>query len=266
MKKLPAAILILCSSYLFTQTKITAGFNKSKADSLANIYASEASLFLVQSTNVDSNGLSENWNYAYLSESDLLEYHFTVYADSVRFEKTEPLRVGIGVINIEWIDSDSALTVIKNNGGRTFIQDYPNCTVSASLVRYVAPPFDTYWEVCLETADSTVTQLQNAETGKFTTSVFNGQKGIDINFVIDQNYPNPFNPMTTIHYSVKKYSYIWIRVYNINGSEVTTLVNEHKNPGTYHVEFSGKELSSGVYFCRIDNGVHSKTIKMFLVK
>lgn len=65
-------------------------------------------------------------------------------------------------------------------------------------------------------------------------------------FDLHQNYPNPFNPSTTIKYSIPKQSNVTLKVFDVLGSEVTTLVNKEQSQGNYEVEFDGSELTSGI--------------------
>ncbi len=90
--------------------------------------------------------------------------------------------------------------------------------------------------------------------------------GIPIIYKLSQNYPNPFNPITTINYSIKEKGFVRLKVYNILGEEIATLVNEEKKRGNYSVKFNGNNLSSGVYFytLRVNNFVQSR--KMILLK
>jgi len=81
-----------------------------------------------------------------------------------------------------------------------------------------------------------------------------------------QNYPNPFNPTTTIRYSLENRSYVSIKIYNVIGAEVKELLNGYVDKGYYEMMFDGKELPSGVYFCRLITGQKSEIIKMLLVK
>ena len=71
---------------------------------------------------------------------------------------------------------------------------------------------------------------------------------------LSENYPNPFNPTTVICYQLPVNSYVTLRVYDQLGREVTTLVNEKKEPGSYQEQFDGSGLSSGVYLCRLTAG------------
>lgn len=81
-----------------------------------------------------------------------------------------------------------------------------------------------------------------------------------------QNYPNPFNPRTTISYEVSANCFVSLRIYDLLGREVRTLVNERKNPGTYEVVFDASSLPSGVYFYRLTTGGFVSAKKMLILK
>jgi len=81
-----------------------------------------------------------------------------------------------------------------------------------------------------------------------------------------QNYPNPFNPSTTINFDVPKESKVVLKVYNILGQEVATLVNEKMVAGSYSYQFSEGNLSSGMYIYRLQAGDYTLTKKMTLLK
>lgn len=81
-----------------------------------------------------------------------------------------------------------------------------------------------------------------------------------------QNFPNPFNPNTKIKYSVPKIGFVNIKVYDVLGREITTLVNEVKPAGNYEVEFDGRNLSSGVYFYEMQAGSFIDTKKFILIR
>ncbi len=85
-------------------------------------------------------------------------------------------------------------------------------------------------------------------------------------FRVYQNYPNPFNPATKISYSVPQRTNVNIKVYNITGKEIATLVNKEQGPGAYTVNFNAGNLSSGIYFYRISAGQFSTVRKMILIK
>lgn len=83
---------------------------------------------------------------------------------------------------------------------------------------------------------------------------------------LGQNYPNPFNPITKINYSIPKSSNVKINIFDILGQKVESLVNEKQDAGTYSVEFDASNLSSGVYYYKIEAGEYTSVKKMTLVK
>ncbi len=85
-------------------------------------------------------------------------------------------------------------------------------------------------------------------------------------FVLEQNYPNPFNPSTTIQYNIPQTEKVVLKIYNVLGQEVKTLVNEVQNPGTHQVTFDAAQLSSGVYLYRLTAGDYTNVKKMLFVK
>ena len=92
------------------------------------------------------------------------------------------------------------------------------------------------------------------------------QPGIPTEFTLEQNYPNPFNPTTTISYSITQPGLVTLKVYNVLGQVVSTLVNQEQNTGTYKVNFNASNLASGVYMYTIQAGNSSLTKKMLLMK
>ena len=99
-------------------------------------------------------------------------------------------------------------------------------------------------------------------------------------FTLSQNYPNPFNPSTKIRYTIVSpilhkgeasvgtsfMKFVKLKVYNVLGKEVVTLVNEYKPTGNYEVEFSGENLPSGVYYYQLNAGDYKETKKMILLR
>ncbi|HVO74028.1 MAG TPA: T9SS type A sorting domain-containing protein [Ignavibacteriaceae bacterium] len=85
-------------------------------------------------------------------------------------------------------------------------------------------------------------------------------------YYLGQNFPNPFNPSTTINYTLAEHGLVTIKVYNLIGKEMTTLVNEEKPAGNYSVKFDGSSLSSGVYFYIMKAGDFTQTRKFILMK
>jgi choice-of-anchor B domain-containing protein len=86
------------------------------------------------------------------------------------------------------------------------------------------------------------------------------------NFSLNQNYPNPFNPTTRIRFQISDIGFVNLKVFDILGNEIATLVNEEKSAGSYEVSFNGSGLPSGIYFARLTTGNQSAIIKMSLMK
>jgi len=102
------------------------------------------------------------------------------------------------------------------------------------------------------------------------TSIDDNKDVVPKDFALDQNYPNPFNPTTRIRYQVKTAGFVSLKVFNILGNKVATLVNQNKPTGTFEVQFNaeinGRTLPSGVYFYRLTIGDFVSTKKMILAK
>jgi hypothetical protein len=97
-------------------------------------------------------------------------------------------------------------------------------------------------------------------------SVENISTEIPSSYSLGQNYPNPFNPMCNVQFSMCNPGNVKITVYNIQGREIQTLVNERLKPGTYEVKFDGSMLTSGVYFYRMITADFTETKRMILLK
>jgi Secretion system C-terminal sorting domain len=91
-------------------------------------------------------------------------------------------------------------------------------------------------------------------------------ENIPITFNLFQNYPNPFNPSTTINFVIPQSSFVNLKVYDVLGKEVATLIDEYKQAGKYETEFNAANLPSGVYFYKLQAGSFISTKKMILLK
>ena len=100
----------------------------------------------------------------------------------------------------------------------------------------------------------------------FTIGIKQISSEIPDGFALLQNYPNPFNPVTKIKFNIPLTSNVSIRIFDIQGRVITTLVNDKLNGGTYETEWNAINTSSGVYFYRIESGNYTETKKMILVK
>jgi len=108
--------------------------------------------------------------------------------------------------------------------------------------------------------------LVQAYTPAQATSVEVLSTNIPSFFTLEQNYPNPFNPSTTLRYSLPQSAQVQIKVSDVLGNEIETLVNEEKPVGTYELSWNAANLPSGVYFYRLQAGDFVQTRKMILLK
>ncbi len=90
--------------------------------------------------------------------------------------------------------------------------------------------------------------------------------GIPEKYNLHQNYPNPFNPSTTIRYEIPKSGLVTVKVYNVLGKEIETLINENQTSGVYRLNWNASDYPSGIYFYKIESGEFSKVMKMVLLK
>jgi len=103
---------------------------------------------------------------------------------------------------------------------------------------------------------------------EFTTPLGVGNSTTEIpnSYSLSQNYPNPFNPTTKINFALPKQGLVTLKIYDVLGREVRTLVNDVKSAGQYSVDFNASEFSSGVYFYKLESGTFSEIKRMMLIK
>ncbi|HQY52162.1 MAG TPA: T9SS type A sorting domain-containing protein [Ignavibacteria bacterium] len=92
------------------------------------------------------------------------------------------------------------------------------------------------------------------------------ESNLPLHYELSQNYPNPFNPSTTIDYQIPNNGNVKLIIYNILGQEINILLNEFKQSGRYNVEFNAADLSSGIYFYKIESGSFNEIKSMILLK
>jgi hypothetical protein len=205
---------------------------------------------------------------------------FTIYANN------SPVVPMLGnPINEVTINSDQAVLSwylntyskpLKYDLQYSTTNDFTNATTISNLdsnsfaIKNLSINNEYNWRVRSKTDNGASSAYSSV--GKFivssTTNV--GQtlnnKTVPASFELKQNYPNPFNPTTTIIYTIPKATFISLRVYDILGNIVTTLVNENKQAGNYSIEFNPKNISSGVYFYRLQAGSFVETKKLVFLK
>ena len=141
-------------------------------------------------------------------------------------------------------------------GGSSYSVAYGIGLISASSGEYLDIP---YYTTLL------YTQINGNEYGTFV-NVKKDEPTQPNEFSLEQNYPNPFNPSTTIRYSLNKAFFISLKVYNILGQELRTLISGQQISGSYEILFDARKLPSGVYFYKLQNDNHTDIKAMVLIK
>ncbi len=96
--------------------------------------------------------------------------------------------------------------------------------------------------------------------------IVNDPDAVNYKYELNDNYPNPFNPSTTISYELAAAGFTTLKIYNILGKEIATLVNEKQNAGTHMVQWNASSFSSGVYFYKLQTDGFIQTKRMILTK
>jgi hypothetical protein len=179
-----------------------------------------------------------------------------------------PLWSNSVIFGVYFSDSDNG-TIVGNNNSRPIVM---RTTDGGST--WEEQLFESHFNLngVYFTDSNNGTAVGNSGTilrttnGGITSVKEENLSNISSEFTISQNYPNPFNPTTTIKYSVSKQSIVAIKVYDVLGREIETLVNDEKSTGNYKVEFDASKLTSGIYFYRMQAGDFVETKKIILMK
>jgi len=110
-------------------------------------------------------------------------------------------------------------------------------------------------------------RILKTTTGGILTNFTNTNSEVPTEYKLNQNYPNPFNPKTIINYELGITNYVSLKVYDVRGNEIATLVNEKRSAGSYSAQFDGSNIPSGIYFYRLEvDGNMIDTKRMVLLK
>lgn len=161
---------------------------------------------------------------------------------------------------------------ILTNQWQTFYWDWDPASTVESIYR-IQLSFQTRSGATYTSSTVFVKNLKHTDSSDVsaiidfgcTTTVFVTMQ-IPTGFALEQNYPNPFNPATTIRYQLPVADQVSLKVYDLLGREVATLVNEYQPAGTHDIEFSGRDFPSGIYFYRLQGESINLVKKMMLIK
>lgn len=150
---------------------------------------------------------------------------------------------------------------LTHTAGFTFTSSY---NLSFSYTAPNTPGADTLYITAAKSTNAWNWGANRRVIVRLATGI--GNESTPVSYSLKQNYPNPFNPVTKISFSIPKQGFVTLKIYDILGNEVSTLVNENRNAGNYDIEFKGDNLSSGVYYYKLESGGFTDIKKMTLIK
>jgi len=164
-----------------------------------------------------------------------------------------------------WMDLERNYYHVVTNSNGDSLLELSEKDLAFSTANYYDGDYRIYIEVFDEAGNYVIDSMDVAF--KNGNPVDTGNEEVKIySFNLEQNYPNPFNPSTTIKFTISDLRFTILKVYDVLGNEIATLVNEKKPAGSYVVEFSSANFPSGVYFYKLRAGSYSATKKMLLIK
>ena len=209
-----------------------------------NIAAKNDTVFIYADVVYRSTNNGDNWEIANTGLPTGMGLSGIFLEDKYLFAATFDNRIFMTTINnINWVDISEGLTITGNANITDITKNEDYIFASGNTGVWRRP----LWQIT-------------------SIKVLDQNKLMHNRFILEQNYPNPFNPKTNIQYAINSRQFVILKVFDILGREVATLVNEEKPSGSYEVEFAGTELTSGVYFYRIQAGSFTDSKKFILIK
>ena len=174
-----------------------------------------------------------------------------------------------GIVSLSWKDNSNNENgyIIErkvNNGIMDFLNKVEESNVEIYLDSNAAIGNTCYY--CIKAYNAITSSDHSNEVSVTIVGVMEIISEMPKSFSLNQNYPNPFNPSTTLKYEIPKESYANLKVYDILGREVITLVKEQQKTGYYEVDWNAANNSSGIYFYKIMAGDFVDVKKMILMK
>jgi hypothetical protein len=163
----------------------------------------------------------------------------------------------VGASTTWWVVQQGTGISISTNDGSTWSTAY-------------TAPAGVYYHMTKSRSGATIWAVRNdggiSRYGQPYTGINPISTVTPKDYNLGQNYPNPFNPVTKINFAIPKSGLVTIKVYDVLGKEISTLVNEQKIAGTYAVDFNASNFSSGIYFYKISVNGFNEVKKMTLIK
>ncbi|MBL8006913.1 MAG: T9SS type A sorting domain-containing protein, partial [Ignavibacteria bacterium] len=151
-------------------------------------------------------------------------------------------------------DYYNTFVLVTTNGGQSWTKK--SCGTGNSLTSVFFTDKNTGW---VTGSNGTILKTTTGGNEYLPSEIPSG-------YSLNQNYPNPFNPVTNLEFGIPDLGFVTLKIYDILGKEIKTLINENLNPGKYEIVFNGSGLPSGVYFYKLTAGDFTDTKRMMLIK
>jgi hypothetical protein len=230
-------------NYLDSQrVEVVASFITQDSSYLLNDYRN-----ILVTTNSQPNSFRVSDKTVYIMKNQLYNPNYTaVFPTFISQINSNSPNLSVSVDNTQIVKYDNQNKIFKSlTAGET-----------SAIITYKGVADTVYFDVDTTDYNSILVGVDNS----------NNKIIVPTEYILEQNYPNPFNPTTTIKYSIPHASKIKIQIYDILGREVATVINEMKSAGTYTATFNAANMSSGVYFYRLQAGSFTETKKLLLLR
>lgn len=207
---------------------------------------------------INSNG-SLLWSKTYGGSNSEEGYSVQQISDSGFVIAGEISSAGMGGVDVYILKTDK-------NGNSGCSETNPATIITTTVTQVTTASFGSSSGRVVVTPNTISRNGGELTTLCTTVNADDDAIGLIGEYYLQQNYPNPFNPSTSIKYQLSSNSQATLRVYDVLGNEVATLVNEEKSTGSYEVSFNASRLSSGIYFYQLTTDNFIQTRKMILVK
>ncbi|OGU76915.1 MAG: hypothetical protein A2V93_07575 [Ignavibacteria bacterium RBG_16_34_14] len=219
------------------------------ASDLRKLFYSDGKLFACDFGLWSSTDMGSNWHLDYGITFDSTGYPIDVMLFRSLTKYNQYLIASVAFESI-YISSDNGASWIPFNDGLINDWTFVDLAINGSYIWSIRDFFGNAYRRPLT---------------DIVTSAGENENSVN-DFILLQNYPNPFNPKTIIKYAVPMFSNVSLKVYDILRNEIAAIINEEKSAGNYEVNFDGTDLSSGVYFYRLQAGTFTDTKKFILMK
>lgn len=259
--------LVACTSLLTAQTTLT--FDDQEWNNDQTLSTS----FTVDNFNYSSDeNFYTNYGYNFDVKSNSLYYVFqNPDTDKIKISSTNSALFNLDSLSTYQVSEASTDSLIIEGWYNTRILYYKSFT-NVYYWKTLHLDYKDINKVVIRLSPSSNSELTdyNFDNFVFSESVTGAkitESGLkDITYKLNQNYPNPFNPSTTIDYSIPKAGNVQIKVYDILGNEVATLVDRYESPGSHSVSFNASNFASGIYIYIMRSGGFHSSGKMILLK